>query len=76
MQLGFSVPSINVATVQAILDSLESASDGFRYALVVTAGFRLRDAEVTGYVVIVLSVQSLNRLLSAVDDWERRQRLM
>jgi len=76
MQLGFSVPSINVATVQAVLDSLESANDGFRYALVVTAGFRLRNAEVTGYVVIVLSVQSLNRLLSAVDDWERRQRLM
>ena len=76
MQIGFSVPSINVATVQAILDSLESSTDGFRYALVVTAGFRLRDAEVTGYVVIVLSVQSLNRLLGAVDEWERRQRLM
>ena len=76
MQLGFSVPSINVATVQAVLDSLESSQGGFRYALVVTAGFRLRDAEVTGYVVIVLSVQSLNRLLGAVDDWERRQRVM
>ena len=76
MQIGFSVPSIDVATVQAILDSLESSNDGFRYALVVTAGFRLRDAEVTGYVVIVLSVQSLTRLLSAVDEWEQRQRLM
>ena len=76
MQIGFSVPSINVATVQAVLDALESSSDGFRYALVVTAGFRLREAEVTGYVVIVLSVQSLNRLLGAVDEWEQRQRLM
>jgi chemotaxis protein CheC len=76
MQLGFSVPSINVATVKAVLDSLESSQEGFRYALVVTAGFRLRDAEVTGYVVIVLSVQSLHRLLGAVDEWERRQRLM
>ena len=76
MQIGFSVPSINVATVQAVLNSLESSQDGFRYALVVTAGFRLRNAEVTGYVVIVLSVQSLNRLLGAVDEWERRQRLM
>ena len=76
VKIGFSVPAINVATVRAVIDSLESAQDGFRYALVVTAGFRLRDAEVTGYVVIVLSVQSLNRLLSAVDDWERRQHLM
>src|SRR5688572_9566984 len=76
MQIGFSVPSIDVATVKAVLDSLESSQHPFRYALVVTAGFRLRDAEVTDYVVIVLSVQSLNRLLGAVDDWERRQRLM
>jgi chemotaxis protein CheC len=76
LKIGFSVPDINIATVKAILDSLESAQDGFRYALVVTAGFRLRDAEVTGYVVIVLSVQSLNRLLVAVDDWERSQHVM
>ena len=39
------------------------SGDALRYALVVTAGFRLRDAAVTGYVVIVLSVQSLKRLL-------------
>ena len=76
LQIGFSVPDINIATVKAVIDSLASSQDGFRYALVVTAGFRLRDAEVTGYVVIVLSVQSLNRLLIAVDDWERRERLM
>ena len=76
LQIGFSVPDINVATVKAVIDSITSVHDGFRYALVVTAGFRLRGAGVTGYVVIVLSVQSLNRLLLAVDDWERRQRLM
>jgi hypothetical protein len=47
--------------------------ESFRYALVVTAGFRLRDAEVTGFVVMVLTVQSLTRLLVAVEGWERRQ---
>jgi hypothetical protein len=41
--------------------------------MVVTAGFRLRDAGVTGYVVIVLSVQSLSRLIAAVEEWEKRQ---
>ena len=76
LPIGFSVPDINVATVKAVIDSLTPAGDAFRYALVVTAGFRLRDAEVTGYVVIVLSVQSLNRLLMALEQWERRQRLM
>ncbi len=76
LPIGFSVPNINVATVKAVIDSLTPGQDAFRYALVVTAGFRLRDAEVTGYVVIVLSVQSLNRLLMALEQWERRQRLM
>ena len=76
LQIGFSVPDINVATVKSVIDSLATSQDAFRYALVVTAGFRLRGAAVTGYVVIVLSVQSLNRLLLAVDEWERRERLM
>jgi chemotaxis protein CheC len=71
--IGFSVPEINVASVKSVVESLSVGSEAFRYALVVTAGFRLRNAGVTGYVVIVLSVQSLTRLLVAVDSWERRQ---
>ena len=47
--------------------------DGFRYALVVTSAFRLRESEVTGYVVIVLTVQSLTRLLAALERWESDQ---
>jgi chemotaxis protein CheC len=71
--IGFSVPEINVASVKSVVESLTVGSEAFRYALVVTAGFRLRNAGVTGYVVIVLSVQSLTRLLIAIDSWERRQ---
>jgi chemotaxis protein CheC len=71
--IGFSVPEINVASVKSVVESLTVGSEAFRYALMVTAGFRLRNAGVTGYVVIVLSVQSLTRLLIAVDSWERRQ---
>lgn len=71
--IGFSVPEINVASIKAVVESLTVESEVFRYALVVTAGFRLRNAGVTGYVVIVLSVQSLTRLLMAIDSWERRQ---
>jgi chemotaxis protein CheC len=71
--VSFSVPDIDVASIRAVVDRLLGSGDSFRYALVVTAGFRLRDAEVTGYVVIVLTVQSLTRLLVAVDQWERGQ---
>ena len=71
--VSFSVPDIDVASIRAVVDRLIGPGDAFRYALVVTAGFRLRDAEVTGYVVIVLTVQSLTRLLVAVEQWEREQ---
>jgi hypothetical protein len=33
----------------------------------------LRDAEVMGYLVIVLSVASLDRLIRAVEAWEARE---
>jgi chemotaxis protein CheC len=72
--ISFSVPAIDVASIRAVVERLIGVGDdAFRYALVVTAGFRLRDAEVTGYVIIVLTVQSLTRLLVAVDKWERDQ---
>jgi len=71
--MSFSVPDIDVASLQMVVDRILGEGDAFRYALVITAGFRLRDAEVTGYVVIVLTVQSLTRLLLAVEEWESRQ---
>jgi chemotaxis protein CheC len=70
----FAVPDIDIATLQSLVHRLIGQPDGAsRYALVVTAGFRLREAEVTGYVVMVLTVQSLARLLVAVEGWERSQ---
>jgi chemotaxis protein CheC len=71
--VSFSVPDMDVASIRTVVDRLVAAGDALRYALVVTAGFRLRDAEVTGYVVIVLTVQSLSRLLIAVEEWVIRQ---
>jgi chemotaxis protein CheC len=50
--------------------SLLVNKEGLRYAMVVHAGFKLRDTEVKGYLVIVLSVASLDRLIRAVEEWE------
>jgi chemotaxis protein CheC len=73
VQVSFSVPHLNLDTLHEVMKSLLVNREGLRYALVVHAGFKLRDAEVTGYLVIVLSVASLDRLLRAVEDWERRE---
>ena len=73
VQVSFSIPQLNLESVSDILTSLLVNREGLRYALVVQAGFRLRDTEVTGYLVIVLSVASLDRLIRAVEVWEHDQ---
>jgi len=73
VQVSFSVPHLNLDTLHEVMRSLIINREGLRYALVVHAGFKLRDAEVRGYLVIVLSVASLDRLIRAVEDWERQQ---
>jgi chemotaxis protein CheC len=72
VQVSFSVPQLSLENVEAILETLRVNSAAVQYALIVHAGFKLRDAEVRGYLVIVLSVASLDRLLRAVEEWEQR----
>ena len=71
--VSFSVPDVDVTTVHAVVDRMLDSGDALRYALVITAGFRLRESAVTGYVVIVLTVLSLKRLIDALDRWQRLQ---
>ena len=73
VQVSFSVPHLNLDTLHHVMRSLLVNREGLRYALVVHAGFKLRDAEVRGYLVIVLSVASLDRLIRAVEEWEHRE---
>jgi chemotaxis protein CheC len=73
VQVSFSVPHLNLKTLSEVLQSLLVNREGLRYALIVHAGFRLRDTEVTGILVIVLSVASLDRLIRAVEHWEQEQ---
>src|SRR6187401_2010683 len=72
VQVTFSVPQLSLESLAAILESLRVNQEGVKYALVVHAGFKLRDTQVTGYLMIVLSVASLDRLIRAVEDWEQR----
>ena len=64
------MPQLSLESLGAILETLRVNQEGMKYALVVHAGFKLRDNEVRGFLVIVLSVASLDRLLRAVEEWE------
>jgi chemotaxis protein CheC len=70
VQVSFSVPQLNLDTLHGVIESLTINRQGLSYALLVHAGFRLRDAEVYGALVIVLSVTSLDKLIKAVEKWE------
>ena len=70
VQVSFSSPQLSLDTLHGVLQSLLVNREGMRYGLLVHAGFKLRDAEVTGFLIIVLSVASLDRLLRAVGEWE------
>lgn len=74
VQVSFSVPHISLESLGAIMETLRVGQEGMRYALVVQAGFKLKDAEVRGFMVIVLSVASLDRLIRAVEAWEHDHR--
>ena len=71
VQVSFSVPQLSLDTLHGVLESLMVNREGLRYALLVHAGFRLRDAEVRGILMIVLSVASLDKLIRAVEVWEQ-----
>ncbi|MDH7569307.1 MAG: chemotaxis protein CheC [Armatimonadota bacterium] len=69
----FSVPRVELDTLREILESLVIGTDELRYALVVGTLFRVRDTSVSGYLMIVLGVASLDVFLQAVERWGREQ---
>ena len=67
----FSVPRLHLESLNAMLDTLIVGQEELRYALVIYTTFKLKDSSVTGYLVIVLGVASLDRLLHAVEEWAK-----
>jgi len=73
VHVSFSVPSLHLESLDDLVASLLTGEDDRRYALVVSTAFQVRDSAVSGFLVMALSVASLDRLLSEVDEWEGRQ---
>ena len=67
VHVSFSVPRLHVEELNALLHSIMIGKEELQYALVIYTAFQLQDTEVTGYLVIILGVTSLDRLLHAVE---------
>jgi chemotaxis protein CheC len=69
----FSVPRLHLETLEELIASTTTDKTEMHYALVVYTAFQIRDSSVKGFLVIVLSVASLDRLIQEVDVWEAQQ---
>lgn len=73
VHISFSVPRLHLEELDNLLRTLTIGTDELRYALVVYTNFRVRDSAVGGYLALVLGVASLDRLLRAMEEWEKHQ---
>jgi len=73
VQVTFSVPRLNVESIDGVMASISVRSEEVQYALMVHTHFTVRDSDVRGYLVIILGITSFSRLLQELDSWEKRQ---
>jgi chemotaxis protein CheC len=73
VRVSFSVPNLHLESLNELIESVRNERDGLRYAIIVYTSFRIRESAVTGYLVLVLSIISLNRLIEEIERWETRQ---
>ena len=73
VQVSFTVPYLQIESVQKVLKSITIDGDELEYALIIHTRFHMRASNVSGYLVIILGVTSLERLLLELKKWEERE---
>jgi chemotaxis protein CheC len=73
VQVTFTVPNLHIDSVTEVLSSIRVLDRELQYALMIHTRFHLRTSDVSGYLVIILGVTSLERLLLELKKWEQRQ---
>lgn len=73
VHFSFAVPRLHLEWLTTLLDSLVIDGDELHYALIASAKFHFRESAVSGYLVLVLGVASLDRLIQVVSQWEVSQ---
>lgn len=74
MHVTFAVPQLQVESVTRVLQSVAARStEAMRYGLMIHTRFFVRAGDVSGYLVIILGISSLDRLLLELANWEESQ---
>jgi chemotaxis protein CheC len=66
VRVSFSMPRLHLNTLADILGSITIEQHDLEYGLLVRTNFRLRDNTVSGYLVIVLGLASLDQLIQSL----------
>ena len=75
VQVSFAVPRLRVDSIESVLQSIIVQEEELRYALLIHTRFRLRASDVSGYLIIILGITSLDRMLVELEKWEQRQKM-
>jgi chemotaxis protein CheC len=67
VRVSFSVPALQLDDLTGLLHSLTIGRSGIQYGLVAHTNFHLLDSAIGGYMVMVLGIDSLDRLLEAIE---------
>jgi chemotaxis protein CheC len=73
VQVTFTVPSLQIELMEKVLKSITVSDRSLEYALLVHTSFHMRVRDVSGYLVIILGVTSLETLLNELKKWEDRE---
>jgi len=74
VHVSFSLPLLHLDSLDHLLRSITVGSEELRYAVVVSTAFHIKESAISGYLLIVLGVSSLDRLIRAIENWEVRQK--
>lgn len=66
VHISFAVPHVSYMTLQDMLRSLMVEQKTLEYALVVRVNFTVMQGNVSGYVIIVMGIESMEALLEAM----------
>ncbi|HRE83447.1 MAG TPA: chemotaxis protein CheC [Opitutaceae bacterium] len=71
VQISFSMPRLQVEKIQDVMRSVQGDSSEVQHALMIHTRFQLLEGAVSGYMVIILGLASLDCLLERVESWEQ-----
>lgn len=71
VQISFAVPTLSVNSVSGILRSVNICGEQLTHAVIARTKFHISNSQVTGVMMIVVGLTSLECVLRSLDDWQR-----